>query len=113
MEATAVGDGTYSIAGMTCIVKDGKAMTTDGHLAGSTLSLLDGLVNLMRFCGLSLDEALPTATRNPAEMVRVSDKVGTLEVGKQADFVVLSPDFHEKEHPTREIRMVVLGGKAV
>lgn len=113
MEATAVGDGTYSIAGMTCIVKDGKALTTDGHLAGSTLSLLEGLVNLMRFCGLSLDEALPAATRNPAAMVRALNRVGTLEVGKYADFIVLDPNFAENAHPLTAIQAVMLGGERV
>ena len=98
---------------MTCIVKDGKALTTDGHLAGSTLSLLEGLVNLMRFCGLSLDEALPAATRNPAAMVRALHRVGTLEVGKCADFVVLDPNFAENAHPLTAIRAVLLGGERV
>ena len=113
MEATDVGDGTYSIAGMTCIVKNGKAMTTDGHLAGSTLSLLDALVNLMHFCNISLDEALPTATRNPAEMVRASSDVGTLEVGKMADFIVLPHEFDAYLRPHEGVRAVVLGGRRV
>ncbi len=91
MEATGCKDGRYSIAGMTCIVKDGIALTEDGHLAGSTLSLLSGLFNLMRFCGISLDEALPTVTRNPARMIRIDGEVGTLEASKYADFLVLEP----------------------
>lgn len=107
MEATGCGDGTYSIAGMTCIVKDGKALTTDGHLAGSTLSLIDGLFRLMRVCGLSLDEALPTATRNPALAVGLDGDVGTLETGKYADFIVLNAENDPR------ISGVFLGGKQV
>lgn len=91
MEGAGCNDGTYSIAGKTCIVKDGIALTEDGHLAGSTLSLLDGLFNLMRFCGITLDEALPTATRNPARMIRIDDEVGTIEASKYADLLILEP----------------------
>lgn len=97
MEGTGCNDGIYSIAGKTCIVKDGVALTEDGHLAGSTLSLLDGLFNLMRFCGITLDEAIPTATRNPARMIRIDDEVGTIEASKYADFLILEPkdaNFH-------------------
>lgn len=91
MEATGCADGIYSIAGQTCIVKNGIAMTEDGHLAGSTLSLFDGLQNLMRFAGLSLNEALPTVTLNPAKMLGIEKQVGSLEVSKYADFLIVDP----------------------
>jgi N-acetylglucosamine-6-phosphate deacetylase len=110
MQATDCADGTYSIAGMTCIVKDGKAMTTDGHLAGSTLSLIDGLRNLMRFCAISLDEALPTVTLTPAEMMRLDPVCGSLEVGKKADFLILDSDFFSVK---KQIDTVVLCGEMI
>ena len=40
--------------------------------------------------GLSEDEALRTLTSNPAQMMHLEDRVGSLEKGKDADFVVLS-----------------------
>ena len=110
MQATDCADGTYSIAGMTCIVKDGKAMTTDGHLAGSTLSLIDGLRNLMRFCAISLDEALPTVTLTPAEMMRLDPVSGSLEAGKKADFLILDSDFFSVK---KQIDTVVLCGEMI
>ena len=85
MEATGGPDGEYAIAGMKVIVKDGKALTTDGALAGSTLSLLDGVKNLARFAKIPFATALRCATYTPACMIGVDDKVGALAAGMQAD----------------------------
>jgi N-acetylgalactosamine-6-phosphate deacetylase len=68
-------------------VKDGKALTTDGALAGSTLSLLDGVKNLAKFADIPFAIALRCATYTPACMVNIHDRVGSLEVGKQADIL--------------------------
>ncbi len=40
--------------------------------------------------GLSVDETMRTITINPAEALGVEKRVGSLEVGKDADFVVLN-----------------------
>ena len=88
MEATGGADGEYSIAGMKVIVKDGKALTTDGALAGSTLNLFDGVKNLAKFADIPFATALRCATFTPACMVGIADRVGSLEVGKQADILI-------------------------
>lgn len=89
MEATGMGDGVYSIAGQPVIVKDGRALTQDGALAGSTLSLFDAVNNLAAFADIPFGEALLCATRAPADMLGV-DNVGDLLPGRMADFLVLS-----------------------
>ena len=108
MEATGHGDGEYSIAGMKVIVKDGKALTTDGALAGSTLELADGIRNLVRFAGISLEKAIPCATRNPAAMLKLDD-CGTIEVSKRADLLVITED----DERVFEIKNIVLNGEFV
>ncbi|MFM9960633.1 MAG: amidohydrolase family protein, partial [Planctomycetaceae bacterium] len=40
--------------------------------------------------GLSPDEALKTITLNPAQALKLDERVGSLEKGKDADFVILS-----------------------
>ena len=40
--------------------------------------------------GLAFDETLKAMTINPAEALGIEDRVGSLEVGKDADFVVLN-----------------------
>ena len=44
----------------------------------------------MKYSGLSAEEALKLVTINPAKQLRVDSKVGSLEVGKDADFVIWS-----------------------
>jgi N-acetylglucosamine-6-phosphate deacetylase len=89
MEGTGCPDGDFSIAGQHVSVKDGKAYTDDGALAGSTLNLLDGVRNLMTFCDLPLAYALTCATRNAARLAGIDSLVGMLTPGRYADFLLL------------------------
>ena len=89
MSATAMDDGEYALAGSDVIVKDGRAVNKEGVLAGSTLTLFKAVCNIMKFCGINLEEALKFATVNPAKMVG-ADFVGSLEKNFRADLIVLS-----------------------
>ncbi len=51
-----------------------------------------GEFGLMKELGMSPLDVLKAATGEAARLVRISDQVGTLEVGKRADFVVISGD---------------------
>ena len=41
-----------------------------------------------------LEDAIDYATINPAKNLNVFDKVGSIEVGKNADFAVLDKEFN-------------------
>ena len=88
MEATGCADGEYSIAGNPVTVKDGKARTHDGAIAGSTLTMWEAVQNLCDFAGVSLEDAVYAATMAPALEVGLGDEIGSLEVGKRADLLV-------------------------
>ena len=45
--------------------------------------------NLLAFTGRPLEEIVPLLTENPAKLVGVYDRVGSLAEGKDADLVVL------------------------
>jgi len=90
MEAAAMPDGEYGIAGLPVIVKNGRAVNSDGALAGSTLDLFKGLTNFMKFTGTALEDALPCATSNPAKMVGIDASCGSLEAGRRADIVMIT-----------------------
>ena len=91
MAATGCPDGDdYSIAGMRVSVKDGKAYTSDGAIAGSTLNLFDGMKNYAKFTGISIEEAIPHGSLYPAQMVGIDDKCGSIETGKRADLLVVN-----------------------
>lgn len=92
MEATGMPDGEYSIAGNPVTVKDGKALTHDGALAGSTLTLDKAVNNLMSFCDIPLSEAILCATEAPAKEVGIFDVCGSLDEGKRADIIIAPMD---------------------
>jgi N-acetylglucosamine-6-phosphate deacetylase len=89
MAATGCPDGVYSIAGQRVTVNGGRALTDDGAIAGSTLSLYNGMLNYMNFSGAELADAVDAATINPARMVGLDSIVGSIEVGKRALVVEL------------------------
>lgn len=88
MRATGLGDGEYAAFDGFVTVKNGEARTPAGGLAGSTLTMEGALLNMMRFCDLSLAEALPMLTRVPARSVGVYPRKGSLELGSDADVVL-------------------------
>ncbi|MCC7011002.1 MAG: amidohydrolase family protein [Planctomycetes bacterium] len=66
------------------------AFHTDDWITDSRLFLRSAALAVR--AGLSRDTALAALTVNPARMLDLSDKIGTLERGKDADFIVLSGD---------------------
>lgn len=64
----------------------------DGTLAGSIISLMDAVKNAMEFSGVSLEDAVAMATINPARVLGLDDKLGSIELGKRGDLVVLDED---------------------
>jgi len=56
-------------------------------------------------------EALQSATRNPARYFNKLDEMGTIEVKKTADLVLLNADPLEDIHNTQKIEAVILRGR--
>ena len=82
-------DGDYELGGQPIVVKNHKATLLDGTLAGSSISLLDAVRNVVRF-GLPLAEAVYAASTAPALAARLD--AGVLQAGKAADLLVLDKD---------------------
>ncbi len=101
MEGTGCPDGEYNIAGQVAYLRDGEAMTADGHLAGSTLDLLDGVKNLAAFAGVSFEKALLSATLAPAKLLGKENELGTLRAGARADLLLLDDLCARRRAPRR------------
>ena len=86
-------DGDYELGGQPIVVKNHKATLLDGTLAGSSISLLDAVRNVVRF-GLPLAEAVYAASAAPAQAVGLD--AGVIAHGKAADLVVLDRDLNLK-----------------
>ena len=61
----------------------------EGHLAGSHLTLDNACRNLMKHTGYGLCHAIRFASLNPARLLGIDDKVGSLGAGKQANFIII------------------------
>ena len=97
-------DGEYELGGQKVIVKNGMAHLEDGTMAGSTISLSEGVQVMVEKVGLSLEEAIKMVTVNPARTLGLYDR-GILEYGKRADIVVLDHNFN--------VLMTIIKGKVV
>ena len=89
--AAGLPDGNYHLGVNQVVVKDGDAkLASDGTRAGSTLTQDRALRNLLSFTDLPLEQVLPVLTENPARLLGVYDRKGSIEEGKDADLVVLN-----------------------
>lgn len=92
------------------LVKEGITAAFVSHMPeADPLSLR---ISAMMLChhGVSQEEALKTITCNPARILGISDSVGSIEEGKDADFIVMEGDPLDL---SSRIIAVYVNGKAV
>ncbi len=91
--AAGLGDGAYKLGVQDILVRDGDARLADGSSrAGSVLTMIGALRNLRRFTGLPLEQASRMVSRNPAALLGLAERKGSLAPGMDADIVLLTPD---------------------
>ncbi|MET9515388.1 N-acetylglucosamine-6-phosphate deacetylase [Streptomyces sp. NPDC002994] len=94
MDAAGFGDGTYLLGPLEVEVKDGVARLAEGgSIAGSTLTLDTAFKRAVTVDRLPVEDVVRSVSANPARLLGVDDRVGSLEPGKDADLVVLDADF--------------------
>lgn len=72
--------------------RDGVGLTLDGSGLASGVMGMDHAVRTMRSAtGLPLPEVIRMATLTPARIAGADHDLGSLDVGKRADFVILDP----------------------
>jgi N-acetylglucosamine-6-phosphate deacetylase len=98
-------DGEYPFAGRTIHVRDGAVRLPDGTLAGSTLALDRALRNILAATGWPLCDVWPMSSLNAARAIGMAATKGSLEVGKDADLVLLDADL--------QVRLTVAEGNIV
>ena len=105
MQALGLGDGKFIYNGIEYESKNGAARYKDGTLIGTALGLSQLLEKLIAFTGCPLDVAIKTVTQNPAGLLGLEDKKGTIAPGKDADLVLLDHD--------RSVHTTIVAGKIV
>ncbi len=82
----------FSLFGKDCIAEDGVCLLADrSALAGSASRMIDLVRTMVMKVNVPLHETVMMATENPARAIGLETK-GRLEIGADADLVVLSPE---------------------
>jgi N-acetylglucosamine-6-phosphate deacetylase len=102
--ATGLGDGDYQIWGETIHVEQGRTSNAHGSIAGSVITILDG-VRMMRSLGVSESEVARMASLNPARLLGIEAESGSIQEGKRADLVALN---HEGS-----VQLVIVDGQVL
>ncbi len=105
IRAAGMPDGIYDLGGQQVTVKQRVARIATGSLAGSTLTMDRAVRNAMAAADLTLSETLQMASYNPAQVIGVERKKGSLEPGKDADIVLLDSEL--------EVVLTMVGGRVV
>ncbi|MGE5410316.1 MAG: N-acetylglucosamine-6-phosphate deacetylase, partial [Clostridiales bacterium] len=105
MQAMGLPEGKYQYNGREYISKSGAAKYPDGTLIGSTMSLGNIAVKFMEFTKCTFKTAMQTITTNPAKLLGIYDKKGSVDIGKDADLVLLDSDY--------SVYMTIVNGQIV
>ncbi|MEU0038040.1 N-acetylglucosamine-6-phosphate deacetylase [Streptomyces sp. NPDC006333] len=94
MDAAGFGDGRYLLGPLEVEVSEGVARLVEGgSIAGSTLTLDRAFQRAVTVDRLPVEDVVAALSANPAKLLGAYDRVGSLEPGKDADLVVLDPEF--------------------
>ena len=92
--------------GIKVIVEDGVAKMPDRKSFAGSVATFDRLVRRMiTLGGVPLTEVIQMAAGNPAAIMKIDDKKGSLEKGKDADIVIFDKDIN--------IDTTIINGKVV
>jgi N-acetylglucosamine-6-phosphate deacetylase len=100
ISATGMPDGKYTLGTFEVTVSGGVCRNSEGKLAGSTLTLDRALRNIVKL-GVPLADALRMLTLNPATLLGIEFKKGSLRPGADADILLLDKSLHVTQTWTR------------
>ncbi|MBQ7795151.1 MAG: N-acetylglucosamine-6-phosphate deacetylase [Lachnospiraceae bacterium] len=107
LRATGMPDGIYPFGGQEIEVHGNRA-TIAGHpetLAGSVTSLMGCMRKAVEY-GIPLADAVRASSYNPAQQIKIDDRCGSLEIGKEASIVLLNKE-------DLSIKKIIFKGAAV
>ena len=89
-------DGTtFELGGQMATLTDGVARLADGTIACSATNMYQCLLNCISW-GIREEDVIRACTYNPACALGAQDKVGSIETGKLADFVICNADYSNR-----------------
>lgn len=101
-----LGEGLYQLGERSAALRDNSlSYLDDGSWAGSVFTAEEGLLRLTSVTGLTYAQCLPLFTEAPARMLGLAHRKGSVEVGKDADLVLLDKSF--------KVRLTVCQGSVI
>ena len=97
IRACGIGNGLSELGGQKIFVNGNLATLEDGTLAGSVATMNNVVKNFMANSEFNVAEVVELVTKNPARELKIFDKVGSIEIGKAADFVIFDENFNVKQ----------------
>jgi len=95
----------FDLGGQMAELRGGVAKLVGTEtIACSASNMWACLCNVLSW-GIPEDEAVRAASYNPAKALGAQDKIGSIETGKYADFIITNADYSEKR--------VFIGGKEI
>jgi len=105
MRACLMEEGNYNLGGQDVIVKNKEARLVSGALAGSVLTMNDAIRNFIHNHGAAMQDVIRMASWNPARILSVEDRKGSIAPGKDADMVLFDENI--------EIYQTIIKGNTV
>ena len=105
MQAIGLGDGMFVYNGIEYESKAGAARYKDGTLIGTAIGLSQMLERFVGFTDCPLDVAIRMVTQNPAGLLGLQNKKGSIAVGKDADLILLEDNL--------SVNTTIVAGKIV
>ncbi|MFB1081881.1 N-acetylglucosamine-6-phosphate deacetylase [Jeotgalibacillus sp. JSM ZJ347] len=89
MRAKGLSDGVYDLGGQQVTVQGAEARLDDGTLAGSVLTMEQAVKHMMSLTDMTMEDLEKITSANAARQLGIWERKGSIEPGKDADFVVL------------------------
>lgn len=96
----------FIFAGKTIYYRNGLCVDENGTLSGSSLTMIEGVRNLVEHCGIALEEVLRMATLYPARAIGVDKQLGGIAPGMVANLTAFTHDY-------KIIKTIVNGNEVV
>lgn len=103
LPAGGLPEGEYTLGGQKIIYRGIVCRLEDGTVAGSILHLNKGVWNVYSNSSIPLHECVNGASLNPATVLGIDDKKGSIEIGKDADLIITDKEFN--------VNKTIIGGK--
>lgn len=88
------------------IIEDGVVKLADRSALAGSIATTDRLVRTMiQQAGVPIQDALRMASETPARIMKIIDRKGTLEKGKDADIIIVNENI--------DVQYTIVGGKVI